>query len=65
LQFVASSEKSKFMICSDFSDFYRKNKESCQLENAFSVICYEFAAPSQLSCQRFKIYFTIKGLISE
>ena len=30
-------------------DFDRKDKEFCQLGNAFSVICYEFAGPSCLA----------------
>ena len=31
-----------------FSDFGRRNKQSCQLGNACRVICYEFAGPNCL-----------------
>ena len=32
-----------------YFDFDSKNKEYCQLENAFHVICYELAGPNSLA----------------
>jgi hypothetical protein len=44
-----------------FSDFGRRNKQSCQLGNVCRVICYEFDGLGRvLKCMVFNITFSLR-----